>query len=165
MCRTGYRQAFPHKLAWLLHRLRCFSNQPEDEMSRKVLIAAAVAALMAAPLAQAAGDKAKEASADKSKAASASQGATKNDGGAAAMFKNMDKNKDGSISRAEAKGTPHEKDFAKLDKNSDGKLSAQEHAAAPEHAGKAAAGGTSMDKDKAKAPASGSTGGDTKKKY
>lgn len=109
--------------------LACFPNQPEDEMT-KVLIAAAVAALMAAPLAQAAGDK-------------ASQGATKDDGGAAAMFKNMDKNKDGSISRNEAKGTPHEKDFAKLDKNSDGKLSAQEHAAAPEHAGKSAAtGGT-----------------------
>ena len=110
----------------------------------KTLIAAAVAALMCAPLAQAAGDKMKDATADKSKApASASQGATKDDGGAAAMFKNLDKNKDGSISRDEAKGTPHEKDFAKLDKNHDGKLSAAEHAAAPEHAGKAATGGTS----------------------
>ena len=111
----------------------------------KTLIAAAVAALLCAPLAQAAGDKAKEASADKSKSsASASQGATKDDGGAAAMFKNMDKNKDGSISRDEAKGTPHDKDFSKLDKNGDGKLSREEHAAAPEHAGdKAATGGTS----------------------
>lgn len=127
----------------------------------KTLIAAAVAALLCVPLAQAAGDKAKEASADKSKAStSASQGATKDDGGAAAMFKNMDKNKDGSISRDEAKGTPHEKDFAKLDKNGDGKLSAQEHAAAPEHAGKAAAGGTAGS-DKAKAPA----GGTSNKKY
>ena len=45
------------------------------------------------------------------------------------MFKSMDKNKDGSISKDEAKGTPHDKDFAKLDKNSDGKLSPQEHAA------------------------------------
>ena len=122
----------------------------------KTLIAAAIAALLCAPLAQAAGDKLKDASAGKTNApSSASQGATKDDGGAAAMFKNMDKNKDGSISRDEAKGTPHEKDFAKLDKNHDGKLSAEEHAAAPEHAGKAAAGGTAGS-DKAKAPASGS---------
>lgn len=130
----------------------------------KTLIAAAVAALLCAPLAQAAGDKAKEASADKSKSsASASQGATKDDGGAAAMFKNMDKNKDGSISRDEAKGTPHDKDFAKLDKNSDGKLSAQEHAAAPEHAGKAAAtGGTSASTG---TPPKASGGDSTKKKY
>jgi Ca2+-binding EF-hand superfamily protein len=59
------------------------------------------------------------------------------------MFQALDKNKDGSITREEAKGTPHDKDFATLDKNNDGKLSRQEHAAAPEHAGeKAAAGGT-----------------------
>ena len=55
--------------------------------------------------------------------------------GAESMFKSMDKNKDGSISREEAKGTPHEKDFSALDKNHDGKLSREEHAAAPEHAG------------------------------
>jgi Ca2+-binding EF-hand superfamily protein len=59
------------------------------------------------------------------------------------MFKALDKDKDGSVSKAEAKGTPHDKDFAKLDKNNDGKLSREEHAAAPEHAGsKAATGGT-----------------------
>lgn len=100
-------------------------------MTRKTLIAAAVAAAFAASpfTLQAAGDK-------------ASAGASKSDGGAAAMFKSLDKNKDGSISKDEAKGTPHEKDFAKLDKNKDGKLSRAEHAAAPEHAGKAAAGAT-----------------------
>ena len=38
----------------------------------------------------------------------------KSDGGAEAMFKSLDKNNDGSISREEAKGTPHDKDFAKL---------------------------------------------------
>jgi Ca2+-binding EF-hand superfamily protein len=38
----------------------------------------------------------------------------------------MDKNKDGSLSRDEVKGTPQEKDFARLDKNNDGKLSRQE---------------------------------------
>ena len=40
----------------------------------------------------------------------------------------MDKDKDGSISREEAKGTPLEKDFSKLDKDGDGKLSASEQA-------------------------------------
>ena len=60
------------------------------------------------------------------------------------MFEQMDKNKDGSISKEEAKGTPHEKDFAKLDKNNDGKLSPQELTAASEHGkDKAATGGTS----------------------
>lgn len=92
----------------------------------KALIALAAAAALALPLtAQAQADKAKS------------------DGGAEAMFKALDKDNDGSISREEAKGTPHDKDFAKLDKNNDGKLSREEHAAAPEHSGKAATGGTS----------------------
>jgi Ca2+-binding EF-hand superfamily protein len=102
-------------------------------MTLKPLIAAAAAAAFTALPAHAAGDK-------------ASSGATKSDGGAEAMFKAMDKNKDGSISKDEAKGTPHDKDFAKLDKNSDGKLSREEHAAAPEHAAKASAGTTSPKK-------------------
>jgi EF hand len=38
----------------------------------------------------------------------------------------MDKDKDGSISREEAKGTALEKDFAKMEKNNDGKLSQSE---------------------------------------
>jgi hypothetical protein len=65
-------------------------------MTLKTLIAASLAAAFATlPFAvQAAGDK-------------ASAGATKSDGGAEAMFKSMDKNKDGSISKDEAKGTPH----------------------------------------------------------
>jgi hypothetical protein len=100
-------------------------------MQFKTLIAAAVTAAFAFPLAAlAGGDK-------------ASSGATKSDGGAEAMFKSMDKDKNGSISKDEAKGTPHDKDFAKLDKNNDGKLSPQEHAAAPEHASKASTGATS----------------------
>jgi hypothetical protein len=98
---------------------------------RTLIGAAAAAALAALPLAApAAGEK-------------ASAGASKSDGGAEAMFKALDKDKDGSISKGEAKGTPHDKDFAKLDKNGDGKLSRQEHAAAPEHGGKASAGATS----------------------
>jgi hypothetical protein len=66
----------------------------------------------------------------------------KSDGGAEAMFKALDKDKDGSLTKEEVKGTPHEKDFAQLDKNKDDKLSREEHAAAPEHSGKAAAGAT-----------------------
>jgi Ca2+-binding EF-hand superfamily protein len=89
----------------------------------KALIALAASAILALPLtAQAQADKAKS------------------DGGAEAMFKALDKNNDGSISREEAKGTPHDKDFAKLDKNNDGKLSREEYAAADS---KAATGGTS----------------------
>ena len=106
-------------------------------MQRNTLFAALVAAAFAFPLAANAGGKDKH--------ASSANGA--NDGGASAMFKSLDKNKDGYISKDEAKGSPHDKDFAKLDKNSDNKLSRDEHAAAPEHAGEkrapAAGGSTS----------------------
>lgn len=107
-------------------------------MNVKTLIAAALAAAFAVPLSTLAEDK---------KVSGAAAGAS-SDGGAAAMFKSMDKDKDGSISKAEAKGTPHDKDFSTLDKNSDGKLSAKEHAAAPEHAagGSGASGGTAPKK-------------------
>jgi hypothetical protein len=109
-------------------------------MKLKTVIAAAVA--FAFPLAAyAGGDKASSAS---------SGGATKSDGGAQAMFKALDKNTDGAISKDEAKGTPHDKDFATLDKNKDGKLSAQEHAAAPEHAGQASTGSTAGGSDSKK---------------
>jgi Ca2+-binding EF-hand superfamily protein len=46
-----------------------------------------------------------------------------------------DKDKDGSISREEAKGTPFEKDFSKLDKDGDGKLSKGEQDEAKSGAG------------------------------
>lgn len=96
-------------------------------MKARTLIAFAVTAVFALPLAaQPAGDKAKS-----------------SDSGAEAMFKSLDKNKDGYVSREEAKGTPYDKDFAKLDRNNDGKLSREEHAAAPEHSGdKAGTGGS-----------------------
>jgi hypothetical protein len=123
----------------------------EIAMTLKTLIAAAVAAAFAWPLAAGADDKSStgaSAGSDKSGAGAsastegkASAGATKDDGGAEAMFKALDKNKDGFISKEEAKGTPHDKDFDKLDKNGDGKLSREEHAAAPEHAGKAKSSG------------------------
>ncbi len=88
-------------------------------MNLKTLAAAAVAAALAYPLAALSAE-------DKAKA----------DGGAEAMFKALDKNKDGNLSKDEVKGTPHDKDFTSLDKNKDGKLTRQEHAAAPEHAAK-----------------------------
>ena len=99
-------------------------------MNHKLLIAAAVATAFAMPAFAQTSSK-------------PAAGSSKSDGGAEAMFVSMDKNKDGSISKDEAKGTPHEKDFAKLDKNNDGKLSRAEHAAAPEHAGATKKGGAS----------------------
>ena len=122
-------------------------------MMFKTFIAAAVAAAFALPFsASAAGDKADKASSGSSASGStgdkAASGATKSDGGAEAMFKSLDKNKDGFMSKEEVKGTPHEKDFSTLDKNHDGKLSRQEHAAAPEHAGKAGAGASASESKK-----------------
>src|SRR5499427_9511736 len=120
-------------------------------MTLKTLIAAAVAAAFAWPLAAGAQDKPSTgASAGSDKSATkpstsdkASGGATKDDGGAEAMFKSLDKDKDGYLSKAEVKGTPHDKDFDKLDKNHDGKLSREEHAAADEHTGKSSSSGSS----------------------
>ncbi|HWV92348.1 MAG TPA: EF-hand domain-containing protein, partial [Burkholderiales bacterium] len=96
--------------------------------------------------ASAAGDKADKAASSGDKAASS--GATKSDGGAEAMFKALDKNNDGFMSKEEVKGTPHDKDFSTLDKNGDGKLSREEHAAAPEHSGKAGAGASAAESKK-----------------
>jgi Ca2+-binding EF-hand superfamily protein len=59
------------------------------------------------------------------------------------MFKSLDKDNDGYISRDEAKGTPYESDFSSLDKDSDGKLSPSEHAAAPATGAGAGAGAAS----------------------
>ena len=96
-------------------------------MQRKPLIAVAAAALFALPLAAMAGT-------DKATASKSSSSATAgNDGGAEAMFKSMDKNNDGFISKDEAANTPHAANFDQLDKDKDGKLSRAEHANAPEH--------------------------------
>ena len=92
-------------------------------MRLKTLVAVAVAAAFAVPLSTHAQDK-------PSSGTSGAAPAAPSAGGSA-----MDKNKDGSISREEAKGTPLEKDFSMLDKDGDGKLSASEQAAAKAGAG------------------------------
>ena len=103
-------------------------------MQTKPLFAALIAAAFAFPIAANAGG------ADKHKTTASAS--VSNDGGAAAMFKAMDKNGDGFISKEEATGTPHAADFASLDKNGDGKLSADEHANAKEHVAARANAGT-----------------------
>ena len=121
------------------------------------LIAIAAAALFAAPLATyAAGDEAST-----SGATSASEGKS-SDNGAEAMFKSLDKNNDGYLSKEEVQGTPHEQAFSTLDKDGDGKLSPEEHAAAPEHAGSASSAGSSSAPSDSSSGASSSGGG---KKY
>ena len=102
-------------------------------MQRNTLFAALVAAAFAFPLAANAGGKDKH--------ASSANGA--NDGGASAMFKSLDKNADGFISKDEAAGTPHAADFTSLDKNGDGKLSQDEHYNAKEHVAARAKAGNS----------------------
>ena len=117
-------------------------------MKSKPLIAAALAAVFAVSCAQF-----KEKVAHRPAAT-----AQANDGGAEAMFRALDKNNDGYISRQEAMGTPHDKDFDALDTNRDGRLSREEHAAAPQHRGMAprAAGETPL-----AAGGAGGTGGST----
>jgi len=106
-------------------------------MQRKPLIAAILATAFAFPLAANAGG------ADKHTGAKTAAANGANDGGAEAMFKSMDKDGDGIISKEEAAGTPHAADFASLDKDGDGKLSREEHANAKEHvAARESAGST-----------------------
>ena len=76
------------------------------------------------------------------------------DGGAETMFRALDKNNDGFISRAEAQRSPHERDFDALDTNRDGMLSREEHAAA--HARSSTA---PMTEPRAAAPGTGGPGG------
>lgn len=114
-------------------------------MRTNLLIVAAIAAAFAASCAHT----------NRDRSASYSSTATaRSDGGAETMFRALDKNKDGFISRAEAQGSPHERDFDALDTNRDGMLSREEHAAA--HARSSAA---PMTDQRAAAPGTGGPGG------
>lgn len=99
-------------------------------MKTNLLIVAAIAAAFAASCAHTNRDRT---------ASTSSTAVARSDGGAEAMFRGLDKNNDGFISRAEAQGTPHQRDFDALDTNRDDRLSRAEHAAAPERARSAAA--------------------------
>jgi hypothetical protein len=130
-----------------LQNLREFFPQSEGEllMRTNLLIVAAIAAAFAASCAHT----------NRDRSASYSGTATaRSDGGAETMFRALDKNKDGFISRAEAQGSPHERDFDALDANRDGMLSREEHAAA--HARSSAA---PMTEQRAAAPGTGGPGG------
>ena len=88
-------------------------------MLNKTLIAAAIAAVFALPLAtQAAGTD---------KSSSSSSAMKSGNGDSAGTMKRLDTDKDGSVSRDEAKKDSNvSKRFKELDKNNDGKLSASE---------------------------------------
>ena len=101
-------------------------------MQTKPIFAALLATAFALPFAANAGTD--KTTGVKPASEQATPATASNDGGAEAMFKSMDKNGDGFISKEEAAGTPHGgAQFTLLDKNGDGKLSREEHAAAPEH--------------------------------
>ena len=89
-------------------------------MRLKTLVAVAVAAAFVVPLlTQAQSGKASSGTSARATAPRSGVG----------TFQNLDKNKDGYISRAEAGDMPYDK-FNRLDKNRDGKLSSSEYAAA-----------------------------------
>ena len=103
-------------------------------MMVKALIAVAIGAAFALPVyAQGSSSSSSSSGGGGTSASSSSDPAP--------MFKQLDKNQDGFISREEAQGSPHEQAFSELDKNGDGKLSAEEHAAA--HRSASATGGSS----------------------
>jgi len=128
------------------------SISKETTMKTRTLIALAVIAGFAAT-AQAGGDKTSGAS-DKTSGASASSGASS----ANPTFQSLDKNHDGSLSQAELKGSPQEKNWKALDKDRDGKISQAEFSAATNSAsGSAATGGTKAQSGATTSPSSGST--------
>lgn len=86
-------------------------------MRLKTLVAVAVAAAFVVPLLT---------QAQSGKTSSGTSAGAKAPRSGSATFKDLDKNKDGYISRYEA-NMPYDK-FSKLDKDGDGKLSPSEHA-------------------------------------
>lgn len=118
-------------------------------MMVKTLFAAAIGAAFALPVYAQGSSSSASSSGGGSSASSSSDPAP--------MFRQLDRNQDGSLSREEAKGSPHEKAFTELDKNGDGKLSAEEHAAA--HRSAAATGGSSASATNRPATPSAPSGG------
>jgi len=111
----------------------------------KSLIAVAVAAAFALPVAATAASH----SAPRSPAATSpsSPGGAAGNGSSVSSMKRLDTNNDGSVSREEAKkDTNISKRFKELDKDNDGKLSATELSAAQAPA----AGGSAKDKSSPK---------------
>jgi Ca2+-binding EF-hand superfamily protein len=81
---------------------------------------------------------------DKGSHESSSSGASTD---ASREFGQLDKNKDGYISRQEAKGSDHAKDFGKYDANKDGKLSKDEFSKAEQAEESASKGSSSPPKN------------------
>jgi hypothetical protein len=108
-------------------------------MKRKTLITMAVAGLFAAPfaaqssvdsdkiqIAQAATSQRQEGS-ETPRATRSDRAASGRSSGSAALFERLDKNKDGFVTRDEARdATELQGRFAELDKDNDGKISASE---------------------------------------
>ena len=120
-------------------------------MKINFLMVAAIAATFTASCAQMSRDR------TASRTSDMATPTARSDGGAAAMFRALDKNNDGFISKAEAQGTPHEKDFDALDTNRDGRLSREEHAAGMQANQKSAA--SPLGDQRAAAPGTGGPGG------
>jgi hypothetical protein len=99
----------------------------EIAMKLKILIAMAVAGAFASALATpASADDDKATPGTKSEKASGSP-ASGRSGGADALFERLDKNKDGFVTRDEARdATELQGRFAEMDKDNDGKLSRSE---------------------------------------
>jgi len=91
-------------------------------MSLKSILALAIAAAFAAPLAAQTSPGAERKTAPEAKTQSPAAGATKRDGG----FPALDRNGDGYISRDEAKDTPLDGRFSELDKDNDERVSQSE---------------------------------------
>jgi hypothetical protein len=103
------------------------TNSLENAMNRKTLIAVVVASAFAAPLAASAADNDRtQAAPGKIEQAPASS-ASGRTSGSAALFDRLDRNKDGFVSRDEARdATELQGRFAELDTDNDGKISRSE---------------------------------------
>ena len=122
-------------------------------MRNKTLIAAAIAALFAVPMTANAAEKSSGPSATSGGTSSAGKSAAGN-GGSASMMKQLDTDKDGSVSRDEAKKDSNvSKRFKELDKDNNGKLSATElNAAQATGAGGPTKGSTPSRSDRTPSP-------------